>query len=102
MRNLLVIIIASLLPLTTKAQNRTNVWELSYTFGTAPKCELIYNGGIMDTVNVYRVMSFWNTDGSICDTNGNLLFYSNGLTIGNRNYDTLDNAVEFNPGGITD
>lgn len=47
-------------------------------------------------------MSFYNTNASICDTNGNLLFYSNGLTIGNRNYDTLYNAVNFNPGWATD
>ena len=84
------------------AQNRTNVWELSYTFGTAPKCELRYNGSSMDTNSVYRVMSFFDTNASICDTNGNLLFYSNGITIGNRNYDTLQNAVDFNPGWATD
>jgi len=84
------------------AQNRTNVWELSYTFGTAPKCELNYVNGIMDTNSVYRVMSFTDANASICDTAGNLLFYSNGLTVGNRNYDTLQNAVNFNPGGATD
>jgi len=55
----------------------------------------------MDTSNVYRPLQFFDTDASICDTSGNLLFYSNGLTIGNRNHDTLENAVDFNPGWAT-
>lgn len=83
------------------SQNRTNVWELSIKFSTAPKCELRYENNYMDTLGVDRVMSFFNTNASICDTNGNLLFYTNGLTIGNRNYDTLQNAVDFNPGSQT-
>jgi hypothetical protein len=85
----------------TYSQNRTNVWELSYKFGSAPKCEMRYENSIMDTASVYRVMSFTNTNTSICDTNGNLILYTNGLTVGNRNYDTLMNAVNFNPGGET-
>jgi len=85
------------------AQNRANVWEFSYTYAQdSPKCELKYLNGIMDTSSIQRVMSFFISDASICDTNGNLLFYSNGLTIGNRNYDTLYNAVNFNPGWATD
>jgi hypothetical protein len=56
----------------------------------------------MDTSSIYRVMSFFITQTSICDTNGGLLFYTNGLTIGNSNYDTLENSLDFNPGGGTD
>lgn len=56
----------------------------------------------MDTNSIYRVMSFFVTNASICDTSGNLLFYSNGLTIGNRNHDTLENSENFNPGWATD
>lgn len=85
------------------AQNRTNVWELSYPLMPGnPTCELIYSNDIMDTTTVYRQMSFFTTNASICDTNGSLLFYTNGLIIENRNYDTLQNAVNFNPGWATD
>jgi len=56
----------------------------------------------MDTTTIFRTMSFFTTYASICDTSGNLLFYSNGLTIGNHNYDTLHNAINFNPGSATD
>ena len=64
------------------------------------KC--IYLGNNMDSNNVYGIMSIELTNGSICDTAGNLLFYSNGLTIGNKNYDTLKNAIDFNPGFVTE
>jgi hypothetical protein len=90
-------------PFSLAAQNRTNVWELSYSNTIAyPNCEMKYLGGIMDTNQVVRSMSMFITNSSICDTNGNLLFYSNGLTIGNHNYDTLQNAENFNPGWATD
>ena len=84
------------------AQNRTNVWELSYSTDLEyPNCEMFFWNGVMDTQSVPRIMSFFNTNTSICDTNGNLLFYTNALTIGNKNYDTLQNAENFNPGWAT-
>ena len=94
----LLILISGIL----EGQNRLNIWELSHVFQMAPKCELRYLNGVMDTIAITRTMSFFNADASICDTNGNLLFYTNGLTIGNRNYDTLLNALNFNPGSATD
>jgi hypothetical protein len=90
-------------PFSLAAQNRTNVWELSYDFTeTSSKCELDYLNGNMDTISIVRPMPFFITDASICDTSGNLLFYSNGLYIENRNYDTLFNSIGFNPGWATD
>ena len=85
------------------AQNRTNVWELCY-FNTDPYplCELRYQNGIMDTVSVFRKSSFFITNTSICDTNGNLLFYTNGIVIENKDYDTLLNSENFNAGWATD
>jgi hypothetical protein len=85
------------------AQNRTNVWELSYQFLPGyPTSEMKYLNGYMDTSSVLRKMAFFVTNTSICDTGGNLIFYTNGLIIENRNYDTLENAVNFNPGWATD
>ena len=84
------------------AQNRTNIWELSYSTDLInPNSEIRFHNGIADTNSVFRIMSFFLTDASICDTAGNLLFYTNGITIGNRNYDTLENAVNFNEGEQT-
>jgi hypothetical protein len=88
--------------LCSQGQNRTNVWELSYSTNILyPNSELIFQSSNVDTHSVERVMSMFDTNTSICDTNGNLLFYTNGLTIGNRIYDTLQNAVDFNPGWAT-
>jgi len=103
MRAIVSILIFSLISILSEAQNRTNVWELSILYlDTTPKCELRYINASMDTSTIYRVMSFFDANTSICDTTGQLLFYTNGLTIGNRNYDTLQNAVNFNPGWETD
>lgn len=88
---------------STYGQNRTNVWELGYSSVTyAPNSEMRYISGEMDTNSVIRIIPVSNTDVSICDTSGNLLFYSNGLTIGNRIHDTLQNAYNFNPGYYSD
>ncbi len=68
-----------ILALHTNAQNRTNIWELSYSTDTMyPNSEMRYINGTMDTNSVTRIMSFFNTNTSICDTAGNLLFYTNG------------------------
>lgn len=91
-----------LLTLPALTQNRSNVWELSYSTDlTYPNCEMIFANGEVDTQSVARLMAFFVTNTSICDTNGNLLFYTNGITVGNSNYDTLQNAVNFNPGYAT-
>ncbi len=85
------------------AQNRTNIWELGYQISlNYSNCEMRYINSEMDTNSISRIMAFTTTNTSICDTMGNLLFYSNGQTIGNSEYDTLYNAINFNPGSATD
>ncbi len=85
------------------AQNRTNIWELSYSINlNYPNSEINFNNGVADTNSVLRIMAFFFTDASICDSSGNLLFYTNAITIGNKLYDTLQNSVDFNPGEQTD
>ncbi|MBK6640358.1 MAG: hypothetical protein IPG39_03565 [Bacteroidetes bacterium] len=76
--------------------------ELSYSTDLAyPNSEMIFSDNTVDTQSVSRIMSIFDTNASICDTYGNLLFYTNGLTVSNRNHDTLQNAVNFNPGYAT-
>ncbi len=85
------------------AQNRMNIWELGYSTNiNYPNCEMRYVNGVMDTNKLFRIMSLLDTNSGLSDTSGNLLFYSNGLTICNKNHDTLQNAVNFNPGWTTD
>lgn len=46
-------------------------------------------------------MNFWRTNASMCDTSGNLLFYTNGIYIANRFDDTLFNGTNFNTGALS-
>ncbi|MEO8087247.1 MAG: T9SS type A sorting domain-containing protein [Bacteroidota bacterium] len=84
------------------SQNRDNIWQLGYfTFNSAPKCGVDFNSGNATSFSLIRPMSFFITNASICDTNGQLLFYTNGIYVANRNHDTLQNGSDFNPGYIT-
>ncbi|MBA2407295.1 MAG: T9SS type A sorting domain-containing protein [Chitinophagales bacterium] len=85
----------------TFAQNRSNVWELSYQL-FVPDCGLDFSSGSPDTFSVWRNLDFFNTNASICDTTGQILFYTNGQWIANRDDDTLMNSEQFNPGWATD
>ncbi len=62
-----------------------------------PKFGLDFNSGSVDTFSVYRGINFFITNASICDTSGQLLFYTNGDYIENRNYSRLLNSTNFNP-----
>lgn len=62
----------------------------------------MFENNSMDTFSVYKNLEFFITDASICDTLGNLLFYTNGTYIANRNHDTLHNSKDYNSGYLTD
>ena len=46
-------------------------------------------------------MLFNDTEGNICDNNGNFLMSSNGVWIANANNDTMMNGSGLNPGSET-
>ncbi|MFN8152682.1 MAG: T9SS type A sorting domain-containing protein [Bacteroidia bacterium] len=48
-----------------------------------------------------RPMSFWGTEATICDAQGNFLMSTNGIWIANSNNDTMMNGTGLNPGGVT-
>src|SRR5207248_1516334 len=52
--------------------------------------------------SIHHNMWFFVTNASICDSNGQMLFYTNGEWIANRANDTMFNSVNFNPGWATD
>src|SRR6185503_20546152 len=89
--------------LNAHAQNRTNVWMMGYNYTQVyPDLGFDFFDDTLHQFNFQRPMGFFLTNASICDTNGNLLFYTNGITIENANHDTLNNSIEFNPGWTTD
>lgn len=94
---LLVTIIFFLFSASIFAQGYNSTWLLGYG-GLTPTP---IGGGtnltfINDSVSVsrkIRAMSFDRTNASICDKNGNLLFYTNGFFIADATEDTMQNGA---------
>lgn len=81
---------------------QNNIWMLGFTgAGLGYKTGIDFNSGVADTFSVYRYMDIKYTNASICDSNGQLLFYTNGIAINNRNHQALLNSINFNPGYFT-
>ena len=84
---------------TIRAQElkRDNIWMLAGEFPDH-NCGINFNSGFADTFQVNRDMLFFFTNASICDTNGQLLFYTNGNLVCNRFHNYMNNTGGFNPG----
>jgi len=57
-----------------------------------------FNASFPDIYYEYRDMDMAQTNTSMCDTAGNLLFYTNGSYIANALGDTMQNCFGINPG----
>jgi hypothetical protein len=78
-------------------QNRNDVWML----GSYMPYGINYSAGSADTFSLVRPMNFLMTNASIGDSLGQILFYTNGIYVANRNHDSLFNTDGFNPGWVT-
>ena len=88
-------------PHTIIAQQHDYSWLFGY--GSNPDF-LDWGGSVMefmeDTINTYyeyRDMNFDYCNASMCDTSGNLLFYTNGIYIANALGDTMMNGGGISP-----
>lgn len=82
------------------AQKENNQWIVSNNYPTT--CSFIdFNSGLPLIDSVNTDMGFFLTNASICDTSGQLLFYTNGHVVYNRNHDSLMNTSGINPGWAT-
>ena len=91
--------------LSLNGQGISNLWLMGYDCGSPSQCggtNIDFYSGTADTQYVSRSMNFRQTAASICDTNGQLLFYTNGVYIANRNDDTLLDGDSLNPSQYTD
>ncbi len=84
-------------------QQHDNVWLFGYN-SSVPDVSG-FGGSVIDFSIIpadiyyeYRDMEFDFTNSSICDTAGNLLFYSNGLYIANALNEPMENGLGLNPG----
>jgi hypothetical protein len=83
------------------AQKENNQWIISWYELNHSHSLVDFNNSFPDTTTVISTIRFFLTNASICDTNGQLLFYSNGNVIYNRNHDSLFNTSGLNPGWLT-
>jgi hypothetical protein len=83
------------------AQKENNIWMIG-TYGPPIKHSFVdFNNSIPVVDSVYSTIYFFLTNASICDTLGQLQFYTNGHVIYNRNHDSLFNTSGINPGWAT-
>jgi len=62
---------------------------------------LDFSGGLLNISYQSRPIYFWETNGVICNANGNLLFCSNGIYVANAQFDTMQNGSGLNPSFYT-
>lgn len=85
--------------LNGQESKRDNIWMLGGPSPPAfPKAGIDFNFGTTDTFSIFRSTAFFLTNASICDTNGQLLIYTNGNFVVNRQHQLLPNSIGFNPG----
>lgn len=60
-----------------------------------------FSGGMLSSIYESRTMNFMETNGEICNSNGDLLFYSNGIYIANAENDTMVNGGGINSAPYT-
>lgn len=84
------------------SQGFTNIWQLGYDAGPPyQKCFFDFNGGQPTVDSVVRPMNLRAEEAIICDSFGQLLFYTNGIYVANRNHSPMPNGNGLNPGLFT-
>lgn len=96
MKNTLIIIILFSCLIEGYSQKEDFVWLLGY--GNNPN-STITGGSRIDfnteppTITLeHRPINFFLSDASICNESGNLLFYTNGVTVGDANNEVMENG----------
>ncbi|HAD14022.1 MAG TPA: hypothetical protein DCF33_16480 [Saprospirales bacterium] len=84
------------------AQKFDNIWILgddNQTFDTTHGGSLLdFNFSPPKSSYHYREHNMYTTNSSICDSTGNLLFYTNGCVIAGADDEVLENGDNINPG----
>lgn len=104
--SLLSIFSFSFLISQTGDEKRDHVWLFGYTDVIPPaplfgNITLNFNESPFKITEVGVYINFSETNSSICDKDGNLLAYTNGISIGNRAGEVMANGSGLSPGGLT-
>lgn len=83
-------------------QNFDNYWIMGYN---SQSSDTTWGGTVLDfnfsppyIHYQYTDMNFSETNASMCNTDGNLLFYTNGIYVANSNHVPMLNGLMLNPG----
>ncbi|MBI1224832.1 MAG: T9SS type A sorting domain-containing protein [Bacteroidetes bacterium] len=110
MRNCILLIVSVLaFSIATFGQSpeakRDRIWLFGYGYtDSLPQlgwATLDFGNENVEVVNDLRFISLFEDNASICDTNGNLLFYTNGIKIANSENQLMLNGNGLNPGIYT-
>ncbi|MEZ4960512.1 MAG: T9SS type A sorting domain-containing protein [Saprospiraceae bacterium] len=92
----------------TPDDKRGNFWLFGYTDGVFPPppgfgvVKMDFNAPPLTVSDAQLNLSFSQTNASICDTDGDLLFFTNGIYIGKPNNEIMMNGDGLSPGIWTD
>jgi hypothetical protein len=106
MKRFYVTMLLALAYLSLHAQLSDKIWLGGYEeypgvagFG---QFELRFLNGDLQVKQTSLAFNFESTAAVAADLDGNLLFYSNGCEVSNRNHEVMPNGFDLNPGGISD
>lgn len=99
----ILLLFSTILWAIASGQGISNIWIMGYDCCTPPfsGMNLNFSSGSLVINPIQRYMNINCTNGEICDSNGNLLFYTNGIYIANSLDDTMQNGSGLNPSNFT-
>lgn len=109
MKILFLLIILSVTGTSALCQKHDNIWLTGYEGGTLSPPNDSFGITILDFSNQIepKITGYQNitldiigANTSMCDSAGNLLFYTNGVNIYNKNHKVMDNGNSINPGDM--
>jgi hypothetical protein len=101
-KNLFYLILLGTLSEPSFSQNQRMVWRMGYR-QNPPTFTIDFNSGVpvIDTLTHPFALSMYVDDAGMCDRNGNLLFYTNGISISNANHDMMVNGDSLDWGNTS-
>ncbi len=91
--------------LSSWGQKHDYIWLMGQNSQTNPEHAgnvIDFNNSPPDIYYEFRDMYFYQVNASICDTAGNLLFYTNGIYVANALNEPMENGQGLNPGQFAD
>jgi hypothetical protein len=96
MKKIIIYGMLILFPIISQAQKQGNYWKLGR------RGAISFNGGGQVQINDTCKEILGESSTTMCDSRGNLLFYSNGIKVYNRLDRLMPNGSNFNHGTISD